>query len=102
MVNLLDRDAWLAEAGEVNLGPGKVYLLGDATLDGNVDGNDFIAWNAHKFTNVAEWCSETGLPTVSSMVRTLSSGIPISSPRPRCEHCRVNQQLEINFRAQKY
>jgi hypothetical protein len=55
-VNLSDRDAWLAEAGEINLGPGKVYLLGDADLDGTVDGLDFIRWNANKFTNVNTWC----------------------------------------------
>ena len=57
LVNLADRDAWLAEAGEVNLGPGKVYLLGDATLDGFVDGLDFNDWNANKFTSMAEWCA---------------------------------------------
>ncbi len=56
LVNLADRDAWLAEAGEVNLGVGKVYLLGDATLDGTVDGQDFIAWNSNKFTGSAGWC----------------------------------------------
>jgi hypothetical protein len=55
LVNLADRDAWLAEAGEVNLGPGLVYLLGDANLDGVVDGQDFIAWNNHKFQSVAAW-----------------------------------------------
>ena len=57
LVNLDDRDLWLATAGEFNLGPGKVYLPGDATLNGVVDGLDFIAWNANKFTNVAAWCS---------------------------------------------
>lgn len=57
MVDLADRDAWLAEAGGINLGPGKVYLLGDATLDGIVDGLDFIEWNDNKFTSIAEWCA---------------------------------------------
>jgi hypothetical protein len=57
MVNLADRDTWLAEAGEINLGPGKVYLLGDATLDGTVAGRDFLVWNSNKFTAVAAWCS---------------------------------------------
>jgi hypothetical protein len=57
LVDLADRDAWLAEAGEITLGPGKVYLLGDATLDGFVDALDFIEWNANKFTSVAEWCA---------------------------------------------
>ena len=55
-VNLADRDAWLVEAAAAN-GLPSPYKLGDATLDGNVDGNDFIAWNAHKFTNLAEWSS---------------------------------------------
>ena len=54
-VNLLDRDAWLAEAGSINLASGGSYRLGDATLDGFVDGDDFIAWNANKFTPVAAW-----------------------------------------------
>ena len=57
LVNLTDRDIWLATAGEFNLGPGKSYLLGDATLDGVVDGRDFNEWNANKFTAVAAWCS---------------------------------------------
>jgi hypothetical protein len=56
-VNLEDRDAWLAEAGQINLGLDQAYLLGDATLDGSVDGEDFIAWNDHKFTATASWCS---------------------------------------------
>ena len=51
VVDLDDRDAWLAEAGEVNLGPGRVFLLGDANLDGVVDGPDFLAWNTNKFTS---------------------------------------------------
>ncbi len=55
VVDLVDRDAWLAEAGSVNLPSGNAYLLGDANLDGVVDGLDFISWNAHKFTDVAAW-----------------------------------------------
>jgi hypothetical protein len=55
LVNLDDRDEWLALAGEMNIGPGKVYLLGDANLDTVVDGLDFIEWNNNKFTNVAAW-----------------------------------------------
>jgi hypothetical protein len=31
--------------------------VGDATLNGVVDGLDYIAWNAHKFTSEAAWCS---------------------------------------------
>jgi hypothetical protein len=57
LLSLADRDAWLAEAGAVNLGPGKVYLLGDANLSGFVDASDFNIWNANKFTLAAGWCS---------------------------------------------
>ena len=55
LVDLADRDAWLLEAGQVNLGPGRAYLLGDANLDGVVDGSDFSVWNGNKFTTVAAW-----------------------------------------------
>jgi hypothetical protein len=55
LVNLADRDAWLAEAGAFNLPSGNPYLLGDANLDGVVDGSDFGIWNANKFTAVAAW-----------------------------------------------
>ena len=57
MVNLDDRDVWLADAGAVNLPSGNAYLLGDATLDGVVDGQDFIEWNDNKFTSIAAWCA---------------------------------------------
>ena len=55
LVNLADLDAWLVEAGNANLGPGRVYLLGDANLDSVVDAQDFIVWNSNKFTLVAAW-----------------------------------------------
>ena len=55
LVDIADRDAWLAEAGAANLPSGNAYLLGDANLDGTVDGQDFIAWNGAKFTNTAAW-----------------------------------------------
>ncbi|MEM7311779.1 MAG: right-handed parallel beta-helix repeat-containing protein, partial [Planctomycetota bacterium] len=54
-----DLDAWLAEAGSANLGAGRVYLRGDATLDGNVDVEDFNIWNRNKFLTVPTipgWC----------------------------------------------
>ncbi len=57
VVDLADRDAWLREAGEVNLGIQKAYQLGDANLDGAVDGDDFIIWNQSKFTANAAWCA---------------------------------------------
>jgi choice-of-anchor B domain-containing protein len=55
VVDVEDRDAWLAEAGNINLGLERSYLLGDANLDGAVDGTDFVAWNKHKFTFSAAW-----------------------------------------------
>ena len=57
LVNVADRDAWLAEAGAANLASGNAYILGDANLDGNVDGSDFNIWNGHKFTAATAWCS---------------------------------------------
>ncbi len=56
LVNLADRDAWLMSAAIVN-GLPSPYLVGDANLDGFVDGEDFLIWNAHKFTSIAEWCA---------------------------------------------
>ena len=55
-VDLLDRDAWLAVAATAN-GLPSAYLIGDANLDGFVDGLDFIVWNDNKFTNVPAWCA---------------------------------------------
>ena len=56
-VNGADLDAWLAEAGEVNIGPGRSFLDGDANLDGVVDVGDFNVWNANNFTGTPAWCS---------------------------------------------
>ena len=55
LVDLADRDTWLAEAGFLNLPSGNAYRLGDANLDGVVDGSDFNLWNSNKFTTVAAW-----------------------------------------------
>jgi hypothetical protein len=55
LVELADRDVWLATAGAVNLPSGNPYRLGDANLDGVVDGQDFISWNTYKFTTGAAW-----------------------------------------------
>lgn len=49
-----DVDLWLSEAATVN-GFGLPYLRSDANLDGGVDGQDFIQWNASKFTNSLAW-----------------------------------------------
>ena len=52
-----DVDAWLSEAGEVNLGPGRAFLAGDANLNGAVDVSDFNVWNENRFTVSDAWCS---------------------------------------------
>ena len=36
---------------------GNPYLLGDANLDGTVDGQDFVQWNANKFSSMPAWCA---------------------------------------------
>ncbi len=54
VIDLSDRDLWLADAAIVN-GFGSPYKLGDANIDGVVDGQDFIAWNAAKFTSDLLW-----------------------------------------------
>jgi hypothetical protein len=55
-VTIADLDVWRSLAGAANIGPGREYLVGDANLDGVVDGVDFIEWNSHKFTSTAAWC----------------------------------------------
>jgi hypothetical protein len=56
MLTSADVTAWRAEAGAANLPSGGSYLPGDANLDGNVDGSDFIIWNGNKFSAAAAWC----------------------------------------------
>ncbi len=56
LVDLSDRDAWLAEAATFN-GFSDAYLLGDLNLDGTTDGVDFIVWNSNKFTTANAYCS---------------------------------------------
>ena len=51
-----DLQQWLQVAGAANLPSGNAYLMGDANLDGSVDGEDFLAWNDHKFTTSPAWC----------------------------------------------
>lgn len=53
-IDLEDRDQWLVDAASQN-GLGSPYKLGDANLDGAVDGLDFIAWNGSKFTASLPW-----------------------------------------------
>jgi Lysyl oxidase/Bacterial pre-peptidase C-terminal domain len=52
-----DLTEWLRLAGARNLASGQSYLVGDANLDGSVDGQDFNIWNENKFTTVAAWSS---------------------------------------------
>ncbi len=55
VVDLADRDAWLAEAGMAN-GFASPLIVGDVNLDGTNDGQDFVIWNAHKFMSAASYC----------------------------------------------
>jgi hypothetical protein len=57
VVDTADLDEWRVQGGAANLPSGNPYLVGDANLDGGVGGQDFIRWNANKFTSVAAWCS---------------------------------------------
>ena len=55
--NVLDFEdvtRWLSDAAQWN-GLASSYQLGDANLDGVVDGTDFGLWNAHKFTSNLQW-----------------------------------------------
>lgn len=61
IVDGADLTEWLAQAGAANLMSGNSYLLGDANLDGNVNGQDFVVWNTNKFTSVSAWCSGSTL-----------------------------------------
>jgi hypothetical protein len=54
VIDLNDRDAWLALAASEQ-GLSSPYKLGDANLDGVVDGVDFNHWNSHKFTTSLAW-----------------------------------------------
>ena len=56
-IDLTDRDQWLTDAATVN-GFASAYKLGDANIDGVVDGQDFIAWNGsevHKQFALVGW-----------------------------------------------
>ncbi len=56
-VNHADLDQWRVLAGAILTASGNPILVGDADLNGAVDGQDFIEWNRHKFTSTAAWCS---------------------------------------------
>lgn len=55
-LSLDDIAVWRTLAGAANLPGGGAYRIGDANLDGVVDGSDFGIWNANKFTEAAAWC----------------------------------------------
>jgi hypothetical protein len=58
-LNFADVEEWLVVGGAQNpaqTGGGNPFLIGDANLDGVVDGLDFIEWNNSKFTATAAWC----------------------------------------------
>ncbi len=59
VVDQLDLEAWLVEAGDVGglTASGNPVLPGDANLDGNVNGADFLEWNTNKFQDIAAWCA---------------------------------------------
>ena len=52
-----DLAEWLAIAGAENLISQNPYLAADADLDGDVDGDDYDAWNTSRFTATAAFCS---------------------------------------------
>ena len=54
IIDLADLSQWLGSAADEN-GLGSPYKQGDADLNGTVDGNDFVAWNANKFTSSLLW-----------------------------------------------
>lgn len=55
VVDSADLDAWLIEAGTFS--SGSPILAGDADLNGDVDGEDFLKWNRNKFTATPGWCA---------------------------------------------
>ena len=67
IIDLLDRDAWLADAAQFN-GFTSPYKLGDADLNGSVDAEDFLLWNSNKFTSVML----AAVPEPSALVITLA------------------------------
>ncbi|MEM8678183.1 MAG: hypothetical protein AAGF97_02405 [Planctomycetota bacterium] len=55
LVDQNDIEEWLVRAGTAKNYNSQPFLIGDANLDGQVDGQDFIAWNANKFTATTGW-----------------------------------------------
>ena len=91
VIDQQDLRDWLAVAGEVNLGPGRSYLVGDGNCDGTVDVSDFNLWNSHKFTATGYWSkgdyNADGSSDVSDFNlwntnKFTSSDSPMSVPEP--------------------
>jgi hypothetical protein len=55
LVDQADLTVWLELAGAQNLPSAAPYLVGDADLNGIVDGEDFIVWNDNTFTATGLW-----------------------------------------------
>ena len=57
LVNDVDLDQWLANAGSVNLASGNAYLRGDANLDGKVSSTDLNRLALNWQQSVSGWCA---------------------------------------------
>ena len=84
----MDRDQWLADAATEN-GLGSPYKLGDADIDGVVDGQDFIAWNAAKFTSDLLWSkgdfNADGFVDGQDFICGMATSSPARMVYPRCQ-----------------
>ena len=57
VVNVADRNEWLAVAGSQQLASGASYGPADGNLDGVIDASDFNVWNSSRFTANSGFCS---------------------------------------------
>ncbi len=55
-VDVDDVSSWLAIAGGANLPSGNAFNPGDANLDGDVNGADFLIWQGNNFSEASGWC----------------------------------------------